>query len=55
MGGGRLREVVAHGGSTVSRHSDWLFNLVLKSIVTVGEPPSHLQICKTSVSLHLKL
>ena len=36
MGGGRLREVVAHGGSTESSHSDWLFNLVLKSIVTVG-------------------
>ena len=35
MGGGRLREVVAHGGSTVISHSDWLFNFVLKSIVTV--------------------
>ena len=35
MGGGLLREVVAHGGSTVSSHSDWLFNFVLKSIVTV--------------------
>ena len=33
--GGRLREVVAHGGSTVTSHSDWLFNFVLKSIVTV--------------------
>ena len=35
MGGGRLRDVVAHGGSTVSSHGDWLFHFVLKSIVTV--------------------
>ena len=29
MGGGHPREVVAHGGSTVSSHSDWLMCLTL--------------------------